>query len=78
MLNKLRQINQDKINKEEDLLNQQMIKILLSKDDCFFEVPMETALSILQKLGFDEKDSMEIYKELISEREYSKVKKVEL
>lgn len=78
MLDKLRKINQDKINKEEDLLNQQMIKILLSKEDCFFSLPMETALSILEKLGFDEKDSMEIYKELIGVEEYKKVKRVEL
>lgn len=78
MLNKLRTINQDKINKGEDLNNQHLIKILLSRDDCFFVMPMETALSVLEKLGFDEEESKKLCTSLISSDEYIKVKKVEL
>ena len=42
----------------------------VKNDNCFFEIPMETALSILRDLEIPEDSIMEVYTKIISKKEY--------
>ena len=79
MLNNLRQKNNNLIRKFEleknnDMLERhKLISVLLSRDDCFFKIPMDDALSILRDLGQNKEESLETYKHLTSFAEFKKV-----
>ncbi len=68
-------IKKAKLEKNQDLLKkQELIKVLLSRKDTFFEMPMEVALAVLKDLGQDEQTALENYKKLTSAEEFKKVK----
>ena len=79
MLNNLRQKNNNLIRKFELEKNEAMIErhklisVLLSRDDCFFKIPMDDALSILNDLGQNREEALETYKKLTSFAEFKKV-----
>ena len=47
-----------------------LINKLFKNDKCFFEMPMETSLSILKDLEIPEENILEVYQELISKKSY--------
>lgn len=51
-----------------------LISTLLSRDDCFFKMSMDTAFNILFDLGYDQQQSFEIYKQLICIENFKKIK----
>jgi len=55
----------------EDKKKYSLIKTILSNDRCFFEMPIETAYSILDDLGIKKETIPSIYMELISKKEYN-------
>lgn len=69
LLNKLRTIAEDYAKKNEDE-KYKIIKAILSEDNCFFKISPETALNILEDLGFKKEEGKEIYKHLISPESY--------
>lgn len=80
MLSRLRKTNENlikmaTIEKNEELLKkQELIKVLLSREDCFFEMPMNVAVSVLIDLGQTEEEALENYKEFTSPSEFKRVK----
>jgi hypothetical protein len=54
----------------EDKKKYSLIQTILSNDKCFFEIPIETAYSILVDLGIKEDKISDVYMELISKKEY--------
>ncbi len=70
MLNQLRKINQNlmvkyQLEKQEDkLLKQQVIGQILQNDNCFFEMSIEIAYSILTDLGYKKEELKQVYLEL--------------
>ena len=47
-----------------------LISTLLKNDKCFFEMPIETSLSILKDLQIPEENLFDVYNELINKKEY--------
>lgn len=80
MLSYLRKTNENLIKKcslEGDTIGiekQKLIQTLLSKEDCFFEMPMPVAFSVLIDLGFSQDKALELYTQLTSAEEYKRVK----
>lgn len=80
MLSHLRKTNEKLIkyakieNNEEKIKKQELIKVLLSREDCFFEMPMNVAMSVLIDLGQTEEEALKNYKELTSPQEFKRVK----
>ena len=74
MLKKLIEINNSLITSyasdERKLERQFVISNLLKNDDCFFELPIEEAFSLLKDLGIS--DYEEIYLNLVSYENYNK------
>ena len=72
MINELRKKNEllikkFKLEKNKDLeAKHNVIATLLSNDDCFFKIDINTALSILNDLKYSKEQSIKIYKDLIS------------
>ncbi len=70
MIKKLREINNKLIlkyklaNNNEQLLKQRVINKLLQNDNCFFEMPIETAYMILADLGIEKNNLKNTYLEL--------------
>ncbi len=50
-----------------------IIKEMLKDNACFFKISSSTALSILDDLGFSEKEALEMYEKLISPGSYKKI-----
>lgn len=67
MLNNLRTITEDLIIKTSDE-KYELIKKILSDDECFFKLDMDIALDILSSLGIS--NTYEYYKELIDSDNY--------
>lgn len=69
MIETLREINERLISYYKDdvknLKKQKLIKKLLSNDDCFLKMPIETAYCILDDLQIPEIYQKEIYIKLI-------------
>lgn len=62
MLNKLREITQELLNKnDENFKKYSIINDILKNDKCFYEMDMDTAVSILTDLGYSYDDSIRIY-----------------
>lgn len=68
MIKKLRIITQELINKTRDKEKYQIIDKILKDDLCFFKMDIDTSISILLDLGFNESDAKELYKELIDSK----------
>lgn len=68
MLDKLRK--QAKILMEVDNEKYSIILDILARDNCFFEISMEEALSILRDLKVKE-DIIKVYLDLVSKENYS-------
>ena len=70
MIEKLR-IVVDKLlisSNNKDRLN--IIKDILKDDKCFFKMDIDTAFNILNDLGFNKEESMNIYSEIIDSSNY--------
>ncbi len=62
MINKLREITQELLNKnDENFKKYSIINDILKSDKCFNEMNMDTAISILRDLGYSYEDSLKIY-----------------
>lgn len=73
MVDKLRKINNSLIDEKtnlKDIERQLLIKKIISRDDFIFNVDMEDAYSIFRDLGFKEEELKQIYRELISFKNY--------
>ncbi|MBR4002774.1 MAG: hypothetical protein IKI95_01720 [Clostridia bacterium] len=62
-------------NKQEELKKQLLIASMLEDEQCFFKLDMNTALSILTNLGFDNDERLNLYKKLTSFEEFKKFNK---
>ncbi|MCX4249536.1 MAG: hypothetical protein OSJ65_07245 [Bacilli bacterium] len=69
MLDKLRK--QAKILMAVDNEKYSIILDILARDNCFFEISMEEALSILRDLKVKEEDIIKVYLDLVSKENYS-------
>ena len=47
-----------------------LIKQILKDKDCFFKLDAETSCTIIRDLGFDKKETLDIYQELISQKNF--------
>lgn len=70
-LNDLRKINDNFIKKSDNNYKYLLIDKLLKNDDVFFNINMDTALNILKDLGFNNKESISIYADLISQKNFN-------
>ena len=62
MLNKLREVTQELMSKnDENFKKYSIINDILKNDNCFYEMDMDTAVSILTDLGYSYDDSIRIY-----------------
>ena len=71
MLSKLRDIVNVFLERELSFKEKQkfeLIKNILSDDDCFFKMDIDTACNIIKDLGFNKEDTIKIYKELINSK----------
>lgn len=72
MINKLKEINEKLIiinkNNKHELKKQKLIKQLLSDNNCFFKINIETSYSILKDLNFKDEDLKDIYQKLIDSK----------
>lgn len=70
MLDRLRERLEEVMNsiKDQDTLEKyNLIKNILSYDNCFISMDIDTAMSILKDLNFNDEMSKEIYLELLKE-----------
>lgn len=80
MLEELRQKNDQLVQfyqtqkNEEELRRHQAITTILQNEDCFFQMPIETAYSILGDLGYPDTQIDEIYKGLTNGGKYMEYK----
>lgn len=76
MLNTLKKKNEQLIelyiNDEEKLNKQLLIKRILSENNCFLKISIETAYSILNDLQVDKNKIKEVYNELIDYKNLEK------
>ena len=74
MLEKLRELNLKLIdsyqNNEEKLKKQLIIQKMLSFKNCFLQMDIETAYSVLKDLTLPKESIKEVYKELIDIKNY--------
>ena len=62
MLNKLRSITQELLSKnDENFKKYSIINDILKNDKCFYEMDMDTSISIIMDLGYTYADSLKIY-----------------
>lgn len=62
MLNKLREVTQELMSKkDENFKKYSIINDILKNDKCFYEMDMDTAVSVLTDLGYSYDDSIRIY-----------------
>ena len=62
MLNKLRSKTQELLNKnDENFKKYSIINDILKNDKCFYEMDMDTSISIIMDLGYTYDDSLKIY-----------------
>lgn len=60
----------EKEQNETEKTKYNLIKKILEDKDCFFKLDAETSYSIIRDLGFDKKETLEIYQELISQKNF--------
>ena len=62
MLNTLRDVTQELMSKnDENFKKYSIINDILKNDKCFYEMDMDTAVSVLTDLGYSYDDSIRIY-----------------
>ena len=70
MINDLREINKKLIklykNDDEKLRKQLLIKKILSEENCFFKMDIDTAFNILLDLQITNEEIKNVYKNLMS------------
>ena len=69
MINELREINKriiDKSNNADIIYKHNIIANLLDYDNCFFNISIDQAFSILYDLHFSKEEALNVYKKLIS------------
>ncbi len=69
LLDKLR--NQARLLTKVNNEKYSLILGILENDNCFFEISMEEALSILRDLKVKEEDIIKVYLDLVSKENYS-------
>ena len=62
-------------NKQEELKKQLLIASMLEDEQCFFKLDINTSLSILSNLGFNNEERLNVYKQLTSFEEFKKINK---
>lgn len=67
MLEQLRTIVKELMEKKDSNFNKySIINDILNNDECFNELDMDTAVSILQDLGYSYEDSIKIYTYMVN------------
>ncbi len=67
MLEQLRTIVKDLMEKKDSNFNKySLINDILNNDECFNELDIDTAVSILQDLGYSYEDSIKIYTYMVN------------
>lgn len=61
------------LNNNETYIKLMVIKKILQDKYCFFKMNMNDAFSILKDLGYEKEEISNLYKMLISQKEYSKL-----
>ena len=62
MLNKLREKTQELLNRnDENFKKYSIINDILKNERCFYEMDMDTSISIIMNLGYSYDDSLKIY-----------------
>lgn len=62
-------------NKQEELKKHLLISSMLEDEQCFFKLDINTSLSILSNLGFNNEERLNVYKQLTSFEEFKKINK---
>ncbi len=57
-------VNEKKENMDEEMIS--ALNVVLSEDDAFLRMPMKTSVGLLQFLGVDSNEVIEVYERLIS------------
>lgn len=62
MLNKLREKTQELLDRnDENFKKYSIINDILKNERCFYEMDMDTSISIIMNLGYSYDDSLKIY-----------------
>lgn len=62
MLNKLREKTQELLDRnDENFKKYSIINDILKNERCFYEMDMDTSISIIMNLGYTYEDSLKIY-----------------
>ncbi len=62
MLNKLREKTQELLDRnDENFKKYSIINDILKNERCFYEMDMDTSISIIMDLGYTYEDSLKIY-----------------
>lgn len=73
MIEKLKEVGNKLLNSPINEDKKERIKIILDileEDNCFFNMDIDTAFSILNDLNFTKEESILIYKELIDSKNF--------
>lgn len=70
-LQKLLTIKKENLKTEEDIKKYQMINELLSDKSLFFQIPIETAVGILDFLDVPEDNILDFYFDIVSVKNYN-------
>ena len=75
MLQKVREVTNRLLLSEsisaEKKIRLELIKNILKDDQCFFKIDVDTAYKIIRDLGFSHEETIGIYKELISSKNFN-------
>lgn len=71
LINEIRNINYKKLNTEGGK-TYEIINEILKDDNCFFNMKIDTALSILHTLGYSASEAKDLYYKLVSLDSYEK------
>ena len=67
MLDKLRNIVKERMElKDENFNKYSLINDILKNDNCFIELDIDTAVSILRDLGYEYADAIQIYTYMVN------------
>lgn len=72
LIEQIRECSSKKLNTEHSE-KYRIINEILQSDDCFFNMKIETALSILNDLGYSNSDAIKLYYDLISLDSYEEL-----
>lgn len=72
LIEQVRDINYKKLNTEGNK-KYEIINEIIKDDNCFFNMKIETALSILHDLGYSSSDAKDLYYKLVSLDSYEEL-----